>query len=369
MPNEKSLAARAANNPVLGYGLPLLAAGVAVVIGRILSPSLSSHAPWVAIFAAVALSALYCGIGPSIVTTVVGLVALKYWFVPPLHSLGPLAARQVLGACAFLAAAAVLVALGEVRRRENMRLLDARESLEDRVKQRTHELDVANQNLRELTARLMQLQDDERRRIARELHDSIGQLCAALTMNLTTVGADIERLTKTAKAVSDSAALVQEMNAEVRTISYLLHPPMLDEAGLASALRWYVKGFSERSKIRVDLEVPEDLGRFTQELETAVFRTVQECLTNIHRHSGSPVAKLRLARSASEICLTVEDRGSGMAAEKLEVVASGGTPGVGLRGMRERLRQLNGDLQVRSDGSGTKVEARLPISSTTTVAA
>jgi signal transduction histidine kinase len=215
----------------------------------------------------------------------------------------------------------------------------------------------------------MQLQDDERRRIARELHDSIGQLCAALAMNLTTVGADIERLAKTAKAISDSAALVQEMNREVRTISYLLHPPLLDESGLASALRWYVDGFSERSKIRVDLDIPEDLGRFSQELETAVFRTVQECLTNIHRHSGSPVARVRLAHSDNEIYLAVEDEGSGIAAEKVDAMASGGTPGVGIRGMRERLRQLNGDLQVRSDGTGTRVEARLPIPTASNVAA
>jgi signal transduction histidine kinase len=369
MLNETSLATQIRNNSVWRYGIALLATAVALGIGGWLGPALSSHVPHVAVFIAIALSALYCGLGPSLVSSLVGLVALKYWFIPPLHSLNFVNTRQILGLCAFLAASAIFIFIGELSRRENMRLVRAQESLEDRVRQRTRELQVANQSLRELSTRLMQLQDDERRRIARELHDSIGQLCAALAMNLTTVGADIERLAKTAKAISDSAALVQEMNREVRTISYLLHPPLLDESGLASALRWYVDGFSERSKIRVDLDIPEDLGRFSQELETAVFRTVQECLTNIHRHSGSPVARVRLAHSDSEIYLAVEDEGSGIAAEKVDAMASGGTPGVGIRGMRERLRQLNGDLQVRSDGTGTRVEARLPIPAATKVAA
>jgi signal transduction histidine kinase len=369
MPNETSLATQISNRFLLSYGLALAATVVALEIGRALAAGLSSHVPYVSVFIAIALSALYCGIGPSVVASIVSLVSLKYWFIPPLHSLTIATTRQFLGMFAFLAASALLISIGEVFRREKAKLLQAQESLEECVEQRTCELHAANQSLRDLTARLMQLQDDERRRIARELHDSVGQLCSALAMNLTTVGADIERLLGTAKAVSDSAVLVQEMNREVRTISYLLHPPLLDESGLRSALRWYVDGFSERSKIRVELEVPENLGRFTQELETAVFRTVQECLTNIHRHSGSPVARVRLAHSDSQIYLAVEDDGSGIAADKLEAMAAGGTPGVGIRGMRERLRQLNGDLQVRSDGNGTKIEARLPTAATATAAA
>src|SRR5207302_2252566 len=138
------------------------------------------------------------------------------------------------------------------------------------------------------------------RRIARELHDSVGQMLAALGMNLAAVGTDLERLTKTAVAVNDSATLVQELSQEVRTISHLLHPPLLDEAGLASALRWYIEGFAERSKIKVDLEFPDDFGRLSRELETAIFRTVQECLTSIHRHADSPVAKISVARTSSD---------------------------------------------------------------------
>src|SRR5258705_8548517 len=163
--------------------------------------------------------------------------------------------------------------------------------LEERVQQRTAELAAANHNLGELSARLLHLQDEEGRRIARELHDSVGQTLAALSMNLAAVGADIERLAKTATTIADSTALVNDMSSDIRTISYLLHPPLLDEAGLSSALTWYIKGFSERSKIEVELRMPEDFGRLSRDLETAIFRVVQECLTNIHRHSGSSATR------------------------------------------------------------------------------
>src|SRR5205807_5012714 len=202
---------------------------------------------------------------------------------------------------------------------------------------------------------------DERRRIARELHDSVGQMLAALAMNLSAVHSDIERLTNTANAVSRSMNMVQEMTKEIRTISYLLHPPILDEAGLDSALRWYIEGFAERSNIQVELDFPEDFGRLSRELETAIFRTVQECLTNIHRHAESPIAKIRITRSPGDVRVEVADVGKGIAPEKQEEMATTGTPGVGIRGMRERLRQLGGSLDINSNGKGTVVVARLPI--------
>jgi signal transduction histidine kinase len=155
------------------------------------------------------------------------------------------------------------------------------------------------------------------------------------------------------------------MQQEVRTISYLLHPPLLDEVGLASALRWYVQGFSERSTLQVELQVPKDFGRLSQELETTIFRTVQECLTNIHRHARSPVARISLLRSSGEIQLKVEDRGVGMPLEKLNDLSSAGTPGVGIRGMRERLRQFGGSLDIQSNKKGTTVEVRLPVEAVT----
>jgi len=228
----------------------------------------------------------------------------------------------------------------------------------------------AEESLRLLSGQLLHLQDQERRRIARELHDSAGQILAALGMNLSLVGSENGNIAPcAAKAIQESVGLVQELSRELRTISHLLHPPLLDEVGLASGLRSYLEGFTERSKIRVDLELPEDLGRLQQDLETAIFRIVQECLTNIHRHSESPVARIRIRRSNSQVSLEVEDRGKGIPSEKRGALDSGGTPGVGIRGMRERLRQLGGTLEINSSGRGTVVVARLPVVSTSLVAA
>ena len=228
----------------------------------------------------------------------------------------------------------------------------------------------AEESLRLLSGQLLHLQDQERRRIARELHDSAGQILAALGMNLSLVGSENGNIApRAAKAIQESVGLVQELSRELRTISHLLHPPLLDEVGLASGLRSYLEGFTERSKIRVDLELPEDLGRLQQDLETAIFRIVQECLTNIHRHSESPVARIRIRRSNSQVSLEVEDRGKGIPSEKRGALDSGGTPGVGIRGMRERLRQLGGTLEINSSGRGTVVVARLPVVSTSLVAA
>ena len=298
-------------------------------------------------------------------------VGAKYWFIAPVGSLRIFNAKQVVGIGAFLLASGLVVVLGEARRRENERLRNAQGSLEERVRGRTAELNEANRSLRELSARLLELQDDERRRIARELHDSVGQMLVGLTMNLSNVRSDVERLAKTMSALADSESLVQEMSQEVRTISYLLHPPLLDEAGLGSAIRWYVDGYSQRSGINVDLELQDDLGRFPREIETAVFRTVQECLTNIHRHSGSAVACVRLSRSDGYVLVEVQDKGKGIPAEKQAEMHRNGTPGVGIRGMRERIRQLGGNLEISSDGHGrgTAVAARLPIPSVSSTAA
>ena len=154
------------------------------------------------------------------------------------------------------------------------------------------------------------------------------------------------------------------MTTEVRTISHLLHPPLLDEAGLASALRWYVDGFAVRSKIKVDLDLPDDFGRLPRESETAIFRVVQECLTNIHRHSESPIAKIRLRQRDHQVMVEIADKGKGIPPEKREEMSSSGTPGVGVRGMRERLRQLGGTLEIDSSSSGTAIVVRLPIAET-----
>jgi PAS domain S-box-containing protein len=209
----------------------------------------------------------------------------------------------------------------------------------------------------EFASRLQHIQDEERKRIARELHDSVGQLLAAIGMNI--VLAQSHKLdSKAARAVSDNARLVEQVSSEIRTISHLLHPPLLDLAGLASALHWYVDGFSERSQIKVNLEIPADLGRLPSDMEIAIFRIVQECLTNIHRHSGSSTAAIRVYQEKERVIVQVEDRGKGIPAEKRRELEAG-RGGVGFGGMRERVRQLGGTLEIRSQGSGTLVSVTL----------
>jgi signal transduction histidine kinase len=166
------------------------------------------------------------------------------------------------------------------------------------------------------------------------------------------------------RAVSENARLVQQVTSEIRTISHLLHPPLLELAGLASALRWYVDGFSERSKIKVSLSIPDDFDRMSDEVELAVFRIVQECLTNIHRHSGSSTAEIRIQPAGSSLLIEILDYGKGISPEKQRELKESGSTGVGFNGMRERLRHLGGTLEVRSDGKGTKVVAILKTSMT-----
>jgi signal transduction histidine kinase len=344
------------------YAVALMATAAALLVRLALNPLLGDSVPYITLFPAAAFCAWYCGVGPSMLGTSLALIGARYWFIQPIHSLRIPSTPQAIGVLTFLLASSGLIAMGEARRRNEESLWAAQGELENAVKERTVELNTTNQNLRELSARLLQLQDDERRRIARELHDSVGQMLAALGMNLATVGADIERLAKTANKVNESAALVQELSKEVRTISHLLHPPLLDEAGLVSALRWYVEGFAERSKITVDLEVPADFERLPRESETAIFRTVQECLINIHRHSESQTAVVRLVTSDGDVRVEVEDRGKGIPPERQSEMNSSGVAGVGIRGMRERLRQLGGSLDIRSGGNGTLIVARLPVS-------
>lgn len=236
------------------------------------------------------------------------------------------------------------------------------ETLESRVSERTLELENATAKLRELTGKLLQTQDEERRRIARELHDGVGQLVVAMSMNLTSIVSEKEALSVEARqSLEQNQALVEQASREIRTMSHLLHPPLLDEVGLDSALRWYIDGFSDRSKITVETKLAsgftEDLPR---DMALSVFRIVQESLTNIHRHSESPTALVQIDRSPSEITLVVGDEGKGIPAQIQSKISSGELTGVGLRGMRERVRQFGGHLDVRSNGHGTRVVAVLP---------
>jgi PAS domain S-box-containing protein len=257
------------------------------------------------------------------------------------------------------------------RKQTEARLKELHDHLELRVSERTAELQEKNQELvkqtevvRDLSGRLLQIQDEERRRIARELHDSAGQLLAAINMNISKVAREKEKLsTGAGRSVEEAADLVQQALVEIRTMSHLLHPPLLDEVGLESAIRGFIEGFAQRSKIDVNLVVAPGFERLSPDQEIAIFRVVQECLTNIHRHSGSRKAEIRLTREHGCIHLEVSDEGKGIPLDKLDL-NSPATLGVGFRGMRERIRQLGGTLQVHSNGNGgTSVEATLPMSS------
>jgi signal transduction histidine kinase len=249
--------------------------------------------------------------------------------------------------------------LSQIQQRDTD-LHKAHDQLEHRVKERTAELKSAEESLRALSRRLLQLRDEERRHIARELHDGSAQVVAALAMNLSMIEVESKNWSpKASRIVGDSIGLVQSILKELRTMSYLLHPPLLDDAGLDSAVRWFVEGFADRSKIPVDLEITADLGRLPRALELAVFRIVQECLTNIHRHSGSPNASIRIARQDGVLTLEVCDHGKGMPSRFSPDGAV--RPGVGIQGMQERVRQLGGTLEIESDKGGTLIRAVMPI--------
>jgi signal transduction histidine kinase len=352
------------------YGQAALAAIVALLLRRLFSPLLGENNPYHTAWAAVVFSAWYCGLGPSILTVLLSMAGIWYWFLPPTHSFALDDPKTAIsGMVSFLLFSGLIIALGETNRRSLARSLKAEEllqrahdELERKVEERTADLNTANESLRELSSRLQQMRDEERRQIARELHDSVGQLLAALSMNLVAVQRQADKLDSAgARAVSENGAMVEQISREIRTISHLLHPPLLDVAGLASALRWYVDGFSERSNIKVNLDIPEEFGRLSEEMEIAIFRMVQECLTNIHRHSGGTSAAIRVYEEDHRIRVEVQDEGKGMPVEKQLQISSSGQSGVGFRGMRERLRQLGGTLEIQSSGRGTTVTALLPL--------
>jgi signal transduction histidine kinase len=214
---------------------------------------------------------------------------------------------------------------------------------------------TAEAELRRLSGRLLRLEDQERRRLARDLHDTTAQMLAALSMNLSVVSGSADVLNPRAHAsLEEAATLADQCLREVRTLSYLLHPRELDDWGLTPALTRYIDGFIQRSGIQVEVDVSPDLGRLPQDVETAVFRVVQECLTNIHRHSGSRTARLRLIRDPSHLVLEVEDAGHG--------IGQDAPSGVGIASMRERVQQLNGRLEIDSRPGGTTIRATIPLS-------
>lgn len=219
-----------------------------------------------------------------------------------------------------------------------------------------------------LSSRLLHLQDEERKRFAIDLHDSIAQPLAALTMNLDVVEAAEDVLdVRSRRALAQSRALADQCSREVRTMAYLLHPPLLDEAGLLGAVRWYIAGFIERSGVRVDFDVRQ-VGRLPGLVETALFRVVQEGLTNIHRHASTSTASIRLTRRAGAVVLDIQDQGHGLRGRPTMPLGSTRLPeilGVGIQGMRERIRQLGGTFDIEFTRTGTTIHVVVPLNAGT----
>jgi PAS domain S-box-containing protein len=226
-------------------------------------------------------------------------------------------------------------------------------------------LAMSEKSLRDLSLHLLSTQDEERRRIGRELHDSLGQYLAMLKMNLDSLQLAFgSQPNGRCEELAQCIRLAEDSLKEVRTISYLLYPPMLEEMGLQSAIPWYLEGFTKRSGIQTNFEVEGSFRRLAREVELALFRVVQESLTNVHRHSGSPTAKVTLSITNGAVVLRIRDQGKGIAPELLEESGEDwlGSLGVGVRGMSERVRQLGGKLEVTSAANGTTVLASVPIS-------
>jgi PAS domain S-box-containing protein len=242
---------------------------------------------------------------------------------------------------------------------ENFRKLA--QTLDAEVRARTRELEAQSNEIRQLSWRLLTSQDEQRRHIARELHDSAGQTLTVLGINLAQlVQKTGRRAPELASEAEEIQETVQQLHREIRTTSYLLHPPLLDENGLYSAINWYVQGLLERSGLEICLDISQEFGRLPSDIELVIFRLVQECLTNIHRHSESKSASIRIVREPDRITMEIKDQGKGMSPARLAEIQLEGA-GVGIRGMRERLRQFEGTLNIESESSGTCVIATIPV--------
>jgi signal transduction histidine kinase len=239
----------------------------------------------------------------------------------------------------------------EALRESESRLRHAKEELQSLVEQRTSAL-------RRLSAQVLSLQDMERRRLARELHDSLGQYLVGLKLNVDVLRQAPDNLSMW----EHSDELLDRCISEVRTLSYLLHPPMMDEAGFLSAAQWYVEGFGQRSGLKVALQSPEDLGRLGDAVEVSLFRVLQEALTNVHRHSRASQAEVHIVREPEHLVLRVQDNGRGIPADTLRRFHESGVGmGVGLTGMQERVRELGGQLELQSSDAGTSLQVRVPV--------
>jgi PAS domain S-box-containing protein len=252
-------------------------------------------------------------------------------------------------------------------RESEERLRALAEDLETMVSLRTQQLEQRNaeileqgEQLRELSIRLVQIQDEEGRRIARDLHDSAGQIITAISLNLACIAQRAGKYAEIVNEIKQSQEMVHQLSKEIRTVSYLFHPPLLDEAGLTGAIRWYAQGLTERSGLKIIYDIPGDFGRLADDLEVTIFRVVQECLTNIHRHSGAKMATIRLTRNFENVFLEIRDDGAGISGKRLTEIRTRRS-GVGITGMRERVSHFRGTFDIQSNGSGTIITVTVPV--------
>jgi signal transduction histidine kinase len=378
------------------FTIALVLAVLAVLLRALLDSVLGHVAFYTTVYMAVAWCAVVCGVGPAALAAVVGFLGIFYWFVDPRHSLTLVRPSEIHGIIGFFLVCAVLTVLGAANRRKQMKLdgtilaltgeayerkraeqelLEAHDQLEQRVRERTAALSQAlsrlesevevrertEEQLRHLSLRLMTTQDEERRRIARELHDSAGQTLAAVKMTVASFQFAGAKAANLPGMLAELDTLVDEVLQEIRTASYLLHPPLLDEAGIASAARWFVEGFAKRSGIEVGCDIANTIERQSRPCELVLFRVLQESLTNVHRHSGASRASVSLKLENDRLKLEVADNGRGIPDERLEQFSATGNEGVGIAGMRERVRELGGRLDIRSGKTGTTVSVVLPV--------
>ncbi|MGA8619550.1 MAG: sensor histidine kinase [Candidatus Sulfotelmatobacter sp.] len=379
------------------FTVALATAVLAVLLRGVLDPVLGHVAFYVTLYMAVAFNAVVCGAAPAALSSLVGFLGIFYWFVDPRHSLFVVRPSEIHGVVGSVLVCLVLITLGATNRRKRLELdqtvlaltiegaqrqrvqqelRQAHDGLEQRVEERTIALSQAlrrleseaemrtqrEEQLRHLSVRLMTMQDEERRRIARELHDSAGQTLAAIKMAVASLESSDPRNVLLLRQLDSVNALVDDALREIRTTSYLLHPPLLDEVGIASAARWFVEGFAQRSGIQVTCEIAQGIERPTRDCELVLFRVLQESLTNVHRHAGASIASVRLWLDTDHLNLEVADNGSGISKERLTHLSrTGGSAGVGIAGMRARVRELGGYVEIASDNTGTIVMAKVPM--------
>jgi signal transduction histidine kinase len=335
------------------YATALVAVVVALVMRAIMHPFIQSQEPstfmaYTTFMVATAFSAWFLGLGPALLAIILGLLVGDFFFTPPTFSLSAFSGNDLPETITYLVACGVFVLIGIAKQKSTALLVEKNIQIEE-----------ANVRLREMSAHLLRAQDEERRKIARDLHDSVGQYLGAIAMALAPLIQRAEQLPRDfPERVEQAIEITKACASEVRTISHLLHPPLLEEMGLSSAVRWYAEGFAERSNIQVQVDVPEDLDRFGTDIELALFRVLQESLTNVHRHSGSKVAQVSVGADAHRVWLEVRDHGKGIPQREGRLAFR---PGIGTTGMQERINELSGTLELTSDQTGTLVRALIPL--------